>query len=100
MESHFGDEAPRLNDRVRLSSDVVTQRMGEDMVLVHLKTNRIYDLNMTAARLWELMSTGEILSNIQDRMLMEFDVDKTVLQSEIHDTLTAMNKEGLLTFDA
>jgi len=87
------------DDRIRLSPDVVTQRMGNDMVLVHLKTNRIYDLNRTAARLWELMGQEESISNVRDRMLGEFDVDKMTLQSEILETITALKKEGLLVPD-
>lgn len=98
MDDSFGDKAPGLSDRIRISSDVVTQRMGDDMVLVNLKTNRIFDLNVTGARLWELMSEGYSVSNIQDQLLSEFEVDKQVLRSEIDKTLAAMKKEGFLVF--
>jgi hypothetical protein len=33
-------------------------RVGEEAVLVNLKTNRIYSLNHTRARFWELISVG------------------------------------------
>jgi Coenzyme PQQ synthesis protein D (PqqD) len=99
MDNPSGSESPKPKDRIRLSPDVVAQRMGNDMVLVHLRTNRIFDLNATAARLWELMSEGHTVSNIQDQLLSEFEVDMPVLRSEIDRTLAAMKKEGFLVFD-
>ena len=38
--------------------DVVSRRLGDDTVLVHLKTNRIFALNPTGARFWELLLEG------------------------------------------
>ncbi len=43
----------------RCSPDVTARRLGENIVLVHLGTDRIYELNPTAARIWELIQTGE-----------------------------------------
>ncbi len=98
MDKNFGYELQLPHCRIQLSSDVMTQRIGNEMVLVHLKTNRIYDLNVTAARLWELMSVEDTLSKIQGQMLEEFEVDEKVLHSEVQKTLAAMKKEGLLIF--
>jgi len=45
----------------RPSEDTVTQRVGEGIVLVHLPTDRIYSLNPTATRLWELLAARKSL---------------------------------------
>jgi hypothetical protein len=67
----------------RPNPDVVHQRVGEEIVLVHLKTNQIYALNETGARFWELLSQGLARPAIESRMLDEFDVDPQALAQEI-----------------
>jgi hypothetical protein len=84
----------------RPDPDVVGQRLGDDAVLIHLQTNRIYELNPTAARVWELLGAGEDLKEISRRMLTEYDVPEEQLDHELHGLLTALAGERLLTLDA
>jgi hypothetical protein len=37
---------------VQPNRDVVARRLKDEIVLVHLRTNRIYSLNRTGARFW------------------------------------------------
>ena len=68
--------------------DVVFQRVGEDLVLVHLKTNEIFALNPTGARFWELLVQGKSRPEIEETLLLEYDVPHEQLVQEI-DTLVA-----------
>jgi hypothetical protein len=78
---------------------VVARRLEEETVLVHLRTNRIYTLNPTAARLWELLEAGYDRSGIRSRMLGEFDVEGAQLDREIEEILGSLSAEGLLAAD-
>ncbi len=84
------------DSHLRPNSDVMAQRMGDETVLLHLRTNRFYELNRTAARLWELLGAGHDLGQIQEQMLREFDVDAAQLAGEIEDILAAMKDEDLV----
>jgi hypothetical protein len=87
------DEAGQGGDRVWVSPDAVARRVGDQVVLVQLQTNRIYELNRTGARLWELLQGGADLEQACERMLAEFDVSEDELRnnvSEIVDELVAM----------
>ena len=68
---------------IRPSPDVVAQRMGEETVLVHLITNRIYELNRTGSAFWELLAAGLDRQAIRTQMLRRFTVSATELDSEI-----------------
>lgn len=70
------------------SSDVISRRVDEEIVLVNLKTNRIYSLNPTGTRLWELLEGGMQRSEIEARLVEEFAVDRSALKTEI-DSLVA-----------
>jgi hypothetical protein len=86
-------------ERYRISTETVSNRLGENTVLVHLKTDRILELNRTASRLWELISAGFDLVQIQTTMLQEFDVAEQELNKEIDDTLASLQAEKFISVD-
>lgn len=75
--------------------DVVAQDLGDSTVLVNLRTNRIYSLNRTGTRFWELASSGRSEDEIVETMLGEFSIEKDELISEIGRLASELRKEGL-----
>ena len=84
---------------MRPSEEVVARRLDEETVLVHLGTNRIFTLNATAARLWELLQEGHDCETIERRMRAEFDVDGAELAREIESVLESLRAEALIMRD-
>jgi hypothetical protein len=84
------------NARFRASSDAVHNNVEDQSVLVHMGTNKIFELNRTGARFWELLCAGHALSEIRQIMLQEFDVAEAELNRETKDLLTALENEGLV----
>jgi Coenzyme PQQ synthesis protein D (PqqD) len=85
---------------LRPSPDVVHRRVDDEIVLVHLGTNRIFSLNRTAGRLWELLEDTAGRAELHRRLLEEFDVEPAQLDAELEGILSAMTAEGLLQTDA
>jgi len=83
--------------RVEPSADVVAQRLDEVLVVVHLQTNRIHELNRTGARFWELLQDESDVDQIEQRMLDEFDVSAAELRSEIDKLIAELEAERLVT---
>jgi hypothetical protein len=79
------------------SPDVVARRLEDEVVLVHLGTNRIYSLNATGSRFWELLEQGLGYEVIVRRMLDEFAVDEPTLEAEIASITAELRREGLIT---
>jgi hypothetical protein len=76
--------------------DVVWRRVGEEAVLVNLKTNRIYSLNDTGARLWELLAADHDLEAAEAALIEEFDVEEGKLRNEVAAVLEELAREGLI----
>jgi hypothetical protein len=76
--------------------DVAWRRVDDEAVLVHLKTNRIYSLNPTGARLWELISAGNDREAAEAALIEEFDVEEGELRNEVAAVLEELVKEGLI----
>jgi hypothetical protein len=76
--------------------DVVWRRVGEEVVVVNLKTNRIYSLNRTGARLWELISAGHDRAAVETALIEEFDVEESELRRQVAAGLEQLAKAGLV----
>lgn len=85
--------------RIRPNEDVVSRRMGEDLVLVQLETNQIFELNRTGARLWELIREGKSLEELRTIIRSEFRVEAERLDREIDRLLQELKDQHLVVDD-
>ncbi len=81
---------------VRQSAQVVSSRLGDAGVLVHLQTNRIFEVNATGLRIWELAGTGRTIAGIEETLRDEFDVEPARLRTELLELVNQLSREGLL----
>jgi hypothetical protein len=76
--------------RVHLNPEVMAQRMGDDLVLVHLSSNQIFELSSSAAQLWELLESGLGLAEALQQLLADYDVTPAHLEEDILKTLRTL----------
>ena len=76
--------------------DVVGRRLDDEVVLVNLRTNRIFALNATGARFWELLSAGADRKAIETALGLEFHGAPTELSSSIDELIGQLRVEGLV----
>ena len=86
---------PVPGSRVRPDPDVLAKRVDDEIVLVHLETNRIYELNRTAAFLWDALGAGSTQAELEERLALEFDVERDELAREIEELLSQFTSERL-----
>ena len=76
--------------RFRPSPDALATRVGEEIVLVHTRTDKIYVLNRTGARVWELLSDDLDRAGIAERLEGEFEVTRVQVAAEVDDVLRSL----------
>ena len=76
--------------------DVVSRRVGDEVVLVHLKTNRIFSLSPTGARFWELLSVGQSRTEIEAALMREYEVTPEAVAMEIDSLVRTLGAERLV----
>lgn len=81
----------------RPSPDVSWRRLEDEVVILHLKTNRIYRLNRTAARFWELLAGGYDREAAERTLAHEFDVAPASVREETSRLLEELTREDLLS---
>jgi hypothetical protein len=76
--------------------DVVAQRVGDEVIVVNLRTNRMHSLNRTGARFWDLLTAGHDLDRIHAQLLGEFEVDPAALRADIDAIVASLREAGLV----
>jgi len=66
------------------------------MVVVHLGTNQMYELNRTAARAWELLEEDGCQRRITERLESEFEIHGTVLERDLAQLLGSLSRSQLI----
>lgn len=84
---------------IKANPNVIFRRLGDEIVLFHLGSDRFYELNGTAARFWELLSAGRHPDQIREQMLEEFAVDREQLAGEAKALLDSFRQEDLISVD-
>lgn len=69
-------------------------------MLVNLRTNRIFELNRTGARFWELLGEESSESQLVAGLLEEFDVPQEELEREVRALIDSLLEEGLIGRDS
>ena len=93
-----GDERtgpPAPGSTIRPDPNVLAKRVGDEIVLVHLETNRVFELNRTAAFLWDALGSGSTRDELEERLAVEFDVERDELARGIDDLLSRFASERL-----
>jgi Coenzyme PQQ synthesis protein D (PqqD) len=77
--------------------DVISKRLDETTVLVHIPTNRIFELNETGTRVWEMLGQGLDADGIARNLLDDFDVEAAQAVEEVNSLLLRLQSEGLVS---
>jgi len=85
-----------VNGLPQANPDVVSRRVGGEVVLVHLQTNQIFALNETGARFWELFEQRKTRPEIEAALTAEFDVSDDQVAREIDELLEALAREDIV----
>jgi len=76
-------------------SDLIARRVGDTMVLIRLNTNRIYELNATGARIWELLKDGMTRAQVVETLSTEFDASRSEIQTAVDALLDSLRQQEL-----
>ena len=84
------------SDKLKPNKDVVSRRVGDEVVLVHLERDTMYSLNRTGARAWELLNEGLDLEATEAALADEFGVDRAEVRSELESLIAELEHEHLV----
>ncbi len=85
-----------FDSTISISPDVMVRKVGEESVLLDLKTERYLGLDEVSARFWDLLTSGGSIQSAYDTLLAEFEVDPERLQNDLDDFVQELVQFGLV----
>jgi Coenzyme PQQ synthesis protein D (PqqD) len=85
-----------LNLVLRPNPEVIAKRLDQTTVLVDISTSRIFELNETGTRIWELLGQGLNVEQIVQHLISEFEVEDSQAAEEVTTLLSQLQNEGLV----
>ncbi len=81
---------------ISVSSDVMVRKVGEESVLLDLKTERYLGLDDVSARFWDLLTSGGSIQSAYETLVEEFEVDPERLRKDLDDFVQELLQFGLV----
>jgi hypothetical protein len=88
--------ATPFNSHLSVSADVMFRQVGEEAVLLDLKTERYLGLDGVSSRIWQVITAGGTVQTAYDTLLSEFDVEPEQLRADLEEFIQELVKLGLV----
>jgi len=88
-----------LSDEVTVSiaKDQMATELGEEFVILNLKTGTYYGLEEVGARIWNIIQEPQTVQTIRSELLKEYNVDEDRCHKDLMNVLRKLEGEGLIT---
>jgi hypothetical protein len=85
-----------LRDSLAIRPDVVFRQLGDEAVLLDLKSGKYFGLNEVGARIWQLVADARPLDEILDALHQEYSTERGVLERDLLEVARELCARGLL----
>ncbi|HUP39583.1 MAG TPA: PqqD family protein [Vicinamibacterales bacterium] len=82
--------------RITVSSNQISCDLAGEIAILNLDNGVYYGLDPVGARLWTLLQEPQTFAQVRGALLLEFDVDADVLESDLRELLGDLIKQGLI----
>ncbi|MFO0677585.1 MAG: PqqD family protein [Polyangiaceae bacterium] len=89
----MGDSDPTAFEIV---DDVFARAFDGELVVLALAEGQYYGLDPIGARVWRAIEEGTPLSSLVSVLVTEYEVERSVLESDIRDLLVDLHARGLV----
>ena len=84
---------------VRRRDGLIQAEVDGELVALHIDNGACYGFNVTATRIWSLIEEPQLLSQLEEKLLEEFDVDRKTCRYQLIEMLTALEEDGLVSLE-
>jgi hypothetical protein len=86
-----------LFDKVVVPAEVMARQIGEETVILDLKSGAYFGLEAAGSRIWQLLAAGTTLAEVCETVEGEYDVAHEALERDVLELAEQLQREGLLT---
>ena len=82
--------------RVSIPSDTLINVLGDESVILSLKSERYFGLDEMGTQMWAVLTTAPSLQKAYDILLEEYEVEPEILRKDMEDLLQKLVEQGLV----
>jgi len=82
--------------RFQICQDTLMKSFDDKVALAHMQTKRFHLLNPTAALIWNLISAGHSVEELQAQISEQFNVPAEEISTSIHEVIGLLNAEAFI----
>jgi hypothetical protein len=86
-----------LNSHLMIPEEVLSTTVGDESVLLNLRTGTYFGLDVVGTRFFQLLGAGDRLSTVHRTMMDEFEVSAERLEHDLLHLSEQMAAKGLLS---
>lgn len=68
---------------IKISNEIVSQEVGEELMLLNLATEEFFGLDVVAGDIWRQLQEGKSMQEALDTLLRMYDVSEVQLRADI-----------------
>jgi hypothetical protein len=85
-----------MQSTVVASGNQVSSELGDEVVIMDLATGVYHGLTSVGARAWSLIQQPTRVEAVRDRILAEYDVERSRCESDLQSLLGELEDKGLI----
>lgn len=78
------------------AESVMVRSMGDEAVLLDVRTGSYFGLNAVGYRVWLLLESGNTVAQVSDQIAAEFDVTREQAEGDVRALVTQLGDKGLV----
>lgn len=86
-----------FSTRVTSAPEVVFQTVGDESVLLNLKTSLYLGLNPVGTRIWTILTTAETVQAAFESLQAEYDAPAEQLRNDLEEFLAKLTEYSLIS---
>lgn len=89
-----------FSSQLAVPADVMVRQVGDESVLLDLKSERYVGLDSVSTRVWQVLTGGGTVQAAYDALLAEYDVEPGRLRADLEDFVQELVEHGLVEHKA
>ncbi len=85
-----------MQQKIRRSPSLVSANVNDDLVILSIDRGKYYGTQVVGKRVWALLEQPMSVSDINEQLLRQFDVDRQTCEREVRAFVEQMLAEGLV----
>ncbi|GIQ63561.1 hypothetical protein PACILC2_21290 [Paenibacillus cisolokensis] len=92
-------ERQLANRRVVQTADNIVSDMDGEKVMMNLESGKYYNLGRVGGRIWELIAVPISIGDLIDRLVEEYEVDRSLCEYQVMSFLQSLADESLIIME-